>query len=103
MELRMFVYFISAFGEQSLQRIKIGYSRDPEDRLQKLQVGSPVRLKLIGTVKCRDERHARSIEKLAHNIFHEQRRTGEWFHLSRKHLGQIKHLIETAAAKQSAG
>ena len=93
----MFVYFISAFGEQHLKRIKIGYSRDPLERLQKLQTGSPVKLELLGTVKCRDDSHARSVEKLAHNLFYKQRRRGEWFHLSRKHLGQIKSLIEKAA------
>jgi hypothetical protein len=96
----MFVYFISAFGEQHLKRIKIGYSRDPQDRLQKLQTGSPVKLELLGTVKCRDDSHAKSIEKLAHNIFHKQRRRGEWFHLSRKHVAQVKSLIEAAAARQ---
>ncbi len=93
----MFVYFISAFGEQHLKRIKIGYSKDPVDRLQKLQTGSPVRLELLGTVRCRDESHAKSIEKLAHNIFYKQRRQGEWFHLSKKHLAQIKSLIIQAS------
>ncbi len=99
----MFVYFISAFGEHELKRIKIGYSRDPADRLQKLQTGSPVKLEMLGVIKCRDDSHAKSIEKLAHNIFHKQRKRGEWFNLSRKHLGQIKSLIATAAARQEVG
>jgi hypothetical protein len=93
----MYVYFIQAFGEQDLQRIKIGMSDDPQDRLRKLQTGSPVKLKLLGSVRCKSRQHAAQVEKLAHGIFEKQRRRGEWFHLSRKHLGQIKSLIERAA------
>jgi hypothetical protein len=33
----MYLYFVSAFGEQELKRIKIGYSKDPEDRLRQMQ------------------------------------------------------------------
>lgn len=96
----MYVYFITALGVQDLKRIKIGSSKDPEDRLRKLQTGSPFKLTLLGKVKCRDVSHARSIEKLAHNIFHKKRRIGEWFHLSRKHLSQIEHLISECAKRQ---
>ena len=96
----MFVYFVQAFGERDLIRIKIGRSRNPESRMRQLQVGSAVKLKMLGTVKCRDESHAQSIEKFAHSIFHKQRRRGEWFHLSVKHLAQMKHLIEEVASRQ---
>lgn len=94
----MFVYFIQAFGEKQLRQIKIGSSRNPTARLAELQVGSPVKLKLLGTVKCKSEQHARSVERLAHNIFHKQRRRGEWFRLSEKHYAQIRSLIERAAS-----
>jgi hypothetical protein len=100
-EVKMYVYFIQAFGERSLVRIKIGKSRNPEARLSQLQVGSAVKLKLLGKVKCRDESHACSIEKFAHNIFHKQRKHGEWFNLSAKHIQQIKNLIEKAAARET--
>ena len=96
----MYVYFIQAFGQKELILIKIGKASDPQARLRQLQTGSPIKLKMLGTVKCRDDSHARSIEKLAHNIFHEQRRRGEWFRLSAKHIKQIKSLVETAASRQ---
>lgn len=97
----MYVYFISAYGEHELQQIKIGYSNDPDGRLKKLQTGSPIKLKLLGTVKCNSEAHARQVEKLAHNIFHKQKRRGEWYKLSKKHISQIESLIKTAAARQA--
>lgn len=98
----MFLYFIQAFGQKELIRIKIGRSRDPDGRLQHLQIGSPVKLKMLGTIKCRDDSHAQSMEKLAHNIFHKQRKRGEWFRLSAKHLVQIKSLIETANQRNAS-
>jgi hypothetical protein len=98
----MYVYFITALRQQELKRIKIGSSSNPEKRLRRLQTGSPYKLTLLGTVKCKSPAHARSIEKYAHNIFYKQRRNGEWFHLSRKHLDQIKSLIQRAAEMQPA-
>lgn len=99
----VYIYFIQAFGVQELKRIKIGMSDNPGNRLMELQVGSPVKLKMLGTVRCRSRAHAASVERLAHNLFHKQRRRGEWFHLSRNHLAQIKSLIERAAeAEESA-
>ncbi len=97
----MFVYFISTFSEHEIKRIKIGSSRDPGRRLSQLQIGSPVKLHLLGVVKCRDDSHARSIESLAHNLFYKQRKRGEWFRLSYKHIAQIKSLIEKCAARES--
>ena len=97
----MYVYFIQAFGERELVRIKIGKARDPDARLRDLQVGSPVKLKMLGKVKCRDDSHARSIEKFAHSLFYKQRKRGEWFRLSEKHIRQVKSLIETAAIRQA--
>ena len=96
----MFVYFIKAFGGQAMLRIKIGSSKNPEARLRDLQVGSPVKLVLIGTVRCKSNDHAKRIERFAHNIFYKQRRRGEWFHLSEKHLRQMESLIKRAAERQ---
>jgi hypothetical protein len=98
----MYVYFIEAFGEHELKRIKIGSSQHPKERLAELQVGSPVKLKLMGVVKCQSNNHARQVEKLAHKIFHAQRRRGEWFRLSRKHIEQMKSLIERSAVSTAA-
>jgi len=99
----MHVYFIQAFGQRDLVRIKIGRAQSPEDRLRRLQTGSPVELKLLGKILCQSDEHAKKVEKLAHDIFHKQRRRGEWFHLSQKHLAQIKHLIMATAERQLEG
>lgn len=96
----MYVYFIEAFSEHELKRIKIGSSKWPEERLAKLQIGSPVKLKLMGKIRCKSDDHAKRIEKFAHNIFHAQRKRGEWFRLSRKHIEQMKSLIQRAAEKE---
>lgn len=91
----MFVYFIKAYGECPL--IKIGRSKTPEKRMSQLQIGCPFKLKMIGFMKCRDDSHAKSVEKLAHNIFYKQRRRGEWFKLSEAHRAQIESLIKKCA------
>lgn len=87
-----YVYFIKTFKESPL--IKIGYSKNPKKRLSVLQIGSASKLQLMGVIKCKDESHAKSIEKLAHNIFYKQRKRGEWFRLSEKHEQQLISLIE---------
>lgn len=102
----MYVYFLTAAApldgpkgkDRWAQLIKIGSSADPAKRMAKLQTGSPVRLQMLGSVKCRDAQHARSVERLAHNIFADQRRRGEWFRLSEKHERQVRSLIARCAA-----
>lgn len=96
----MYVYFIKAFGERDLVRIKIGKAKDPEERLKTLQTGSPVKLKLIGVIKCKSSAHAYHVEKLAHDRFYKQRKRGEWFRLSLKHIGGLEDLIASAAQNQ---
>lgn len=90
----MYVYFIEAFRETPL--VKIGKAKNPEARLRNLQVGSPVKLKMIGQVKCKSDFHALQVEKFAHNLFYKQRRRGEWFRLSEKHREMLKRVVEKA-------
>lgn len=93
----MQVYFITAFHERSLVQVKIGYSKDPDARLRDLQTGSALKLKLWGTVPCRSAEHARQVEKLAHRLFHKQRRRGEWFHLSQSQMQALRNVVDRAA------
>jgi hypothetical protein len=92
----MYVYFVQAFGEHELVRIKIGRSKNPEERLHDLQTGSAVKLKLLGKIKCRSNDHAKQVETLAHEIFYKQRKRGEWFRL-------FKSLIEKASGPRHGG
>jgi hypothetical protein len=59
--------------------VKIGYAKDPADRLSELQVGSPAPLKLLGCVAVKSERHARNVERAVHALFAFCRKRGEWF------------------------
>lgn len=102
----MYVYFLKAaaplVGPKGAGRagslIKIGSAADPMKRMAKLQTGSPVQLRMIGSVRCRDAAHARCVERLAHNIFAKQRRRGEWFRLSARHEAQLVSLIARCGA-----
>jgi hypothetical protein len=96
----MYVYFLTAFGENPL--IKIGKANDPVERMKALQTGSPFKLKMLGSVKCKSELHALQVERPAHDIFRKQRRRGEWFRLSQKHTAMIKSLIEKCASTEQS-
>jgi hypothetical protein len=76
------VYFIQA--ENGL--IKIGVSESPHGRLQALQTGSPVRLRLVGMIAGAGA----SGEAELHAKFAEYREHGEWFRPSADLLRFIK-------------
>lgn len=67
------VYFVEG-GEGEQRLIKIGYSNDTRTRLGELQVGSPVELRLLGTIAG-----SRATEAQLHTIFAADRVRGEWF------------------------
>jgi hypothetical protein len=71
-----YLYFIEAVG---LKRVKIGVSKDPEERLKQLQTGSPISLSMVA--KCPGDVN---IERSLHKKLSEYRVDGEWFHLSDK-------------------
>lgn len=66
------IYFI-----QSGEFVKIGHcARDPIRRLEKLQIGNPITLKIVALMEGghKDEQHL-------HLRFHKLRVRGEWFKL----------------------
>ena len=67
-----YVYFIQAGGCRG--PVKIGFSINPEERLETLQAGNPLALALEAVVpgSARDE-------KRLHAVFADGRMTGEWF------------------------
>jgi hypothetical protein len=65
------VYFI----EDSLDRIKIGFSTNPQKRLGELQTGSSSRLRLIGSIPG-----GKHLESKLHSDFAHLRLKDEWFH-----------------------
>lgn len=71
----MAVYYIGAFDSwDTIQYIKIGYSENPEARLDQLNTASPLQLYLL-TVEPGD----RSVERARQDQFVEWSLHGEWF------------------------
>lgn len=79
-----YVYFIQGVDGGP---IKIGITIDPEDRLQELQLGSPVMLCLRAVTKG-----GLRLERQLHTRFAEVRSHGEWFHPIPELLGYISNL-----------
>jgi Meiotically Up-regulated Gene 113 (MUG113) protein len=77
------IYLIGAAG---LSAVKIGSARNPQLRLQQLQVGSPVPLAILWTYpflqSSGEEKEGMSLEKALHHRFAGRRLHGEWFDLS---------------------
>lgn len=63
------IYFI-----KSKNHVKIGYSKNPEERLAELQTGNPIRLKLLATFPGDAK-----TEKGLHEAFAKYHWQGEWF------------------------
>ncbi len=76
----MYVYFIAANSAQ-WQRVKIGYAKDVEARLSEMQIGSPVKLSVLGKIACASLAAARALEISLHKRFDEYVVAGEWFAL----------------------
>lgn len=70
----MFVYFIQCGGDRG--PVKIGYSRNVEQRVSDLQVASPYPLVVIGKFKSDN---AEAFEASFHRLFADLHLRGEWF------------------------
>lgn len=67
------IYFVRQAGDINAP-IKIGYSKNPEQRVKDLQTALPYELELIGTMQGGLKREAQ-----LHNDFADTRLKGEWF------------------------
>ena len=70
--------------EGEIVRVKIGVSVNPQDRLEKLQIGSPVKLELLKSYELQDY-----VEGLLHKFLKEHRVRGEWFDLPNEILNKM--------------
>lgn len=66
---------------------KIGSSENPEERIKKLQAGSPVRLELVYSF---DTPHPRRDEATIQKAFADRREHGEWYRLTEGDILKIK-------------
>lgn len=76
-----FVYVIHAVGTN---RVKIGYSADPANRLSELQTASPFPLDLVGTRPGTPD-----MERGLHRHLYKHHRVGEWFEIEPKQALRI--------------
>lgn len=83
----MYVYFVRTADKP--MRVKVGKSNDPHSRIQTLQTGCPSGLVMVGTIKCKSERHSHEVEKAIHEVLAPFRLGGEWF----KYSGLVKKTI----------
>lgn len=69
--------------------VKIGVAHDPDDRLNSLQTGSPVKLSLMGWVPG-----PVSLERKIHKLLSDYREHGEWF----RYEGEAKEIADAIAS-----
>jgi hypothetical protein len=62
-------------------RVKIGIASDVTKRINTLQIGQPIKLKLLACFAV-PPAQAKTIERRAHRAFAEHRMSGEWFAVS---------------------
>ena len=73
------LYFIGAWVGSDLVSVKIGISKDCEQRLRELQSHTFAELSIIGYYTYTNVELARKLEKQAHKALKEYRMRGEWF------------------------
>lgn len=80
------VYFIRRVN--SMRYVKIGWALWPEERLRKLQTGSPEHLVIAALLQAQ----TRDDERALHKRFAQCRRSGEWFHVKAELLQYLRQL-----------
>lgn len=68
---------------------KIGKSKEPKTRTERLAVKLPFEVELVHTVES--NRHSK-LEKFLHNKFSDKKVNGEWFDLDKKDVEYIKNM-----------
>lgn len=71
------------------QRCKIGYTRNPSQRLKRFEVVLPFKTKLISLIKAQN---ARQLENWLHEKFAASQQGGEWFDLSDDDIANLRNL-----------
>jgi len=87
----MCVYFVRAGSNGP---IKIGVAKDVESRLETLQTGNHMELRIVTKIKCRSRQEAYDKESQFHKMFERKRIRGEWFH-STIRINQISEIKES--------
>ena len=73
--MESYVYFLT----DDHGHIKIGKSNDIYSRICELQTGNPYKLRLLFSLKMKDETMAFNLEQKLHKLFRKSQLEGEWF------------------------
>jgi hypothetical protein len=100
--VNVYVYFIKTHTKPGYMNelVKIGKSNDPYERLSQLQIGSPVKLRMMAIVECEGDDDAFRVEKLAHELFERQHKQGEWFMLGTRREKLLRKLAKRVAERR---
>ena len=71
----MYTYFIIENEDNDNCRIKIGFSKNPENRIKNLQTGNSRKLALMGWIESEDQ----TLERHLHKKYESDNLNGEWF------------------------
>lgn len=89
-----YVYFIEGQGTGKTRPVKVGVARNPEKRLNELQTGNHLELKIKGTIELKNSAEAFKAEKILHRHLRKYGSYGEWFIVNpmriRKAITQIR-------------
>jgi hypothetical protein len=75
--------------KSDINLFKIGYSKNPEERMKQLGLGSSIKHKLLYKIPTEN---MHQLEKELHKKFKEKREHSEWFNLDDKDLSYIENL-----------
>lgn len=75
-----YIYLISCESDETAV-YKIGYSKNPKQRLKELKTGNPNTLKIVAEFQTK---HNRKVKSTFHNIYKHLNVNGKWFSLSSK-------------------
>lgn len=98
-----YVYVVEMVSTPGL--VKIGFAKDPQRRMDYLQISSPGEISLRAAVLCDSREHAMSVESAAHQMFALRRTYGEWFQLDSAGEAAIavRHLARVSPTDRSGG
>lgn len=89
--------YVYVIGAADIQAVKIGWARNPTQRLSDMQTGSPVPLALLW---MRYHPRAWELESALHRHFGERRLHGEWFDLGPDSLSAVCTACENIVAAE---
>lgn len=91
------MYYVYVVGNECGSSVKIGHTKNIEQRLSQLQTGYPDQLTVFFTKTTETLNEARQLEDAAHNRLRRYRQTGEWFDVS---ASVAQKAIEDAAVHE---